>query len=205
MAAIRTTSTPAMMARREQRDTKKAQNTANARQALKARWGRQKGESDEPLVDGWTAFQHGNGDTMRKKLRSPGGTRHALSKGLSIMKGRRVTLRESHDLTCATFSPTHILVWGGEQQSTVRGREFGRYRLMVWLFCTKIRRPIYVNRFVGRYRLMVWCKPHKSALENILCEILCAPVWPRNHTSRHWRTYWVLASCFAPKFVGRYM
>jgi hypothetical protein len=23
------------------------------------------------------------------------------------------------------------------------------------LFCTKIRRPIYVNRFVGRYRLMV--------------------------------------------------
>jgi hypothetical protein len=64
-----------MMARREERDTKKAQKTANARKALKARWGRQKGESDEPLVDGWTAFQHGNGDTMRKKLRSPGGTR----------------------------------------------------------------------------------------------------------------------------------
>jgi hypothetical protein len=92
VAAIPTTSTPAMMARREERDTKKAQKTANARQALKARWGRQKGESDEPLVDGWTAFQHGNGDNMRKKLRSPGGTHHALSKGLPIMKARRVTL-----------------------------------------------------------------------------------------------------------------
>ena len=157
MAAIRTTSTPAMMARREQRDTKKAQNTANARQALKARWGRQKGESDEPLVDGWTAFQHGNGDNMRKKLRSPGGTRHALSKGLPIMKGRRVTLRESHDLTCATFSPTHILVWGGEQQSTVRGREFGRYRLMVWGQSSSTTAPSHAMSYSGNPKTLVLC------------------------------------------------